>query len=68
MYRKLKKRLQKKIDKLVKSEEFIKKENISSALHSTTEYNVRVQKGNYKKVITSKQPIQCNVKQKPSYV
>lgn len=30
--------------------------------------NVRVQKGNYKKVITSKQPIQCNVKQKPSYV
>lgn len=38
MYRKLKKRLQKKIDKLVKSEEFIKKENISSALHSTTEY------------------------------
>ena len=34
MYRKLKKRLQKKIDKLVKSEEFIKKENISSALHS----------------------------------
>ena len=33
-----------------------------------TRANVRVQKGNYKKVITSKQPIQCNVKQKPSYV
>lgn len=33
-----------------------------------TRCNVRVQKGNYKKVITSKQPIQCNVKQKPSYV